>query len=133
MEIRGPPRTALGRRAGAVESVRVDFEKLGVFYLGRVLDPASREPTPELLLYDARDLTTHAVIVGMTGSVRRLVPGQGAAARPRGEGGAVRAAAVARWSPRPSGATPPQRAQPHRAATVGGRAPVPGAEEAWRW
>src|SRR5262245_28788789 len=61
-----------GARAGpgsrAVESARVDFEKLGVFYLGRVLDPASGEPTPELLLYDARDLTTHAVIVGMTGS-----------------------------------------------------------------
>jgi len=46
----------------------VDFEKLGVFYLGRVLDPASREPTGELLLQDARDLTSHAVIVGMTGS-----------------------------------------------------------------
>src|SRR5262245_58150467 len=61
-----------GARAGpgsrAVESARGDFEKLGVFYLGRVLDPDSREPTPELLLYDARDLTTHAVIVGMTGS-----------------------------------------------------------------
>ena len=46
----------------------MDFEKLGVFYLGRVLDPASREPTGELLLQDARDLTSHAVIVGMTGS-----------------------------------------------------------------
>ncbi|HEX7035481.1 MAG TPA: DUF87 domain-containing protein [Pseudomonadales bacterium] len=41
-----------------------DFEKLGAFYLGRLAD---REP-PELLLYDSKDLTTHAVIVGMTGS-----------------------------------------------------------------
>ncbi len=39
-----------------------DFEKLGLFYLGRALDP----PTP--LLYDASDLVTHGVIVGMTGS-----------------------------------------------------------------
>ena len=44
-----------------------DYEKLGVFYLGRRHDPA-RGPLDELLLYDARDLTTHGVIVGMTGS-----------------------------------------------------------------
>jgi hypothetical protein len=45
-----------------------DFEKLGAFYLGRVVDPASGTPTDDLLLYDSRDLTTHAVCVGMTGS-----------------------------------------------------------------
>ncbi len=45
-----------------------DFEKLGVFYLGRRHDPERGAPTDELLLYDARDLTTHGVIVGMTGS-----------------------------------------------------------------
>ncbi len=45
-----------------------DFEGLGVFYLGRRVQPESGETTPEPLLYDARDLTTHAVIVGMTGS-----------------------------------------------------------------
>lgn len=44
-----------------------DFEKLGVFYLGRGVDPASGAPG-DLLLYDAKDLTTHGVIVGMTGS-----------------------------------------------------------------
>lgn len=44
-----------------------NFEKLGLFYLGSVLDQ-SRKPSPEPLLYDARDLTTHAVCVGMTGS-----------------------------------------------------------------
>jgi hypothetical protein len=47
---------------------RQDFEKLGVFYLGKRHDPASHETTDELLLYDSRDLTTHAVCVGMTGS-----------------------------------------------------------------
>jgi hypothetical protein len=46
----------------------VDFEKLGAFYLGRVVDPATGARTDEPLLYDARDLTTHAVCVGMTGS-----------------------------------------------------------------
>lgn len=46
----------------------MDFEKLGDFYLGRVVDPQDYRLTDELLLYDASDLTTHAVIVGMTGS-----------------------------------------------------------------
>src|SRR3954447_8004134 len=45
-----------------------DFERLGVFYLGRDYDLATRKPTENLLLYDAKDLTTHAVCVGMTGS-----------------------------------------------------------------
>lgn len=44
------------------------FEKLGSFYLGREVDPADPEATGPLLTYDARDLTTHAVAVGMTGS-----------------------------------------------------------------
>jgi hypothetical protein len=39
-----------------------------VFYLGRYLQPATGEPTGDAVLYDSRDLTTHAVIVGMTGS-----------------------------------------------------------------
>src|SRR5215204_504661 len=45
-----------------------DFEKLGVFYLGRVYDAATGKATDEPLLYDSRDLVTHAVCVGMTGS-----------------------------------------------------------------
>src|SRR5678810_550262 len=45
-----------------------DFERLGVFYLGRNYDLATRKPTDELLLYDSKDLTTHAICVGMTGS-----------------------------------------------------------------
>ncbi len=45
-----------------------EFEKLGEFYLGRVRDPEARATTEEPVLYDAKDLTTHAVCVGMTGS-----------------------------------------------------------------
>lgn len=45
-----------------------DYEKLGAFYLGRTVDAATGQVSPEPLLYDSRDLTTHAVCVGMTGS-----------------------------------------------------------------
>lgn len=45
-----------------------DYEKLGVFYLGKHYDPTTQTLKPELLLYDTKDLTTHAVCVGMTGS-----------------------------------------------------------------
>ena len=45
-----------------------DFEKLGAFYLGRPYDLKEKKPAPGLLLYDSRDLVTHAVCVGMTGS-----------------------------------------------------------------
>jgi hypothetical protein len=45
-----------------------DYEKLGVFYLGREVDPKDNSLTDNLVLYDSRDLTTHAVCVGMTGS-----------------------------------------------------------------
>lgn len=45
-----------------------DFEKLGVFYLGKQYDMAARAVRDDLVLYDAKDLTTHAVCVGMTGS-----------------------------------------------------------------
>src|ERR1700741_2633497 len=39
-----------------------EFEKLGVFYLGK------SKANEDLLLYDSKDLVTHAVCVGMTGS-----------------------------------------------------------------
>ena len=45
-----------------------DFEKLGVFYLGRPYDLAKKKAKPGWLLYDSKDLVTHAVCVGMTGS-----------------------------------------------------------------
>jgi hypothetical protein len=40
----------------------------GSLYLGRLLDPASSEPTGETLQLPSHNLTTHGVIVGMTGS-----------------------------------------------------------------
>jgi DNA helicase HerA-like ATPase len=45
-----------------------DYEKLGAFYLGKVFDAGASKLSAEPLLYDSRDLTTHAVCVGMTGS-----------------------------------------------------------------
>jgi len=50
------------------KAVASDFEKLGVFYLGRPYDLAAKKPKDGLLLYDSKDLVTHAVCVGMTGS-----------------------------------------------------------------
>ena len=45
-----------------------DFEKLGLFYLGREYDVAAGKRLDAPVLYDSRDLVTHAVCVGMTGS-----------------------------------------------------------------
>jgi DNA helicase HerA-like ATPase len=50
-----------------------EYEKLGAFYLGRVRPDDGEEDSEgtdadAILLYDSRDLTTHAVCVGMTGS-----------------------------------------------------------------
>jgi hypothetical protein len=45
-----------------------EYEKLGAFYLGRPYDIAAGEAEPGLVLYDSKDLVTHAVCVGMTGS-----------------------------------------------------------------
>ncbi|MEM8601367.1 MAG: DUF87 domain-containing protein [Bacteroidota bacterium] len=49
------------------------FEGLGTFYLGAPVDPETGErlaerPADAPVLYDAADLTTHAAIIGMTGS-----------------------------------------------------------------
>ncbi|MEM8558282.1 MAG: DUF87 domain-containing protein [Bacteroidota bacterium] len=49
------------------------FEGLGTFYLGAPIDPTTGErlverPADAPVLYDAADLTTHAAIIGMTGS-----------------------------------------------------------------
>lgn len=40
-----------------------DYEKLGAFYLGR-----RQDGDKDIVMYDSRHLTTHAMIVGMTGS-----------------------------------------------------------------
>ncbi|MFK7742208.1 MAG: ATP-binding protein [Planctomycetota bacterium] len=46
----------------------IDYEKLGVFYLGKRVAPETGERTEEPILYDSKDLTTHGMCVGMTGS-----------------------------------------------------------------
>ncbi len=44
------------------------IEKLGSFYLGKEYDLVNKKLLDAMVNYDARDLTTHAVCVGMTGS-----------------------------------------------------------------
>ena len=44
------------------------YERIGVFYLGKRVKDAAGTPTDEQILYDTKDLTTHAMCVGMTGS-----------------------------------------------------------------
>lgn len=44
------------------------FEKLGVFYLGRLYDLSQRKSEDVPLLFDSKDLVTHALVIGMTGS-----------------------------------------------------------------
>jgi hypothetical protein len=46
----------------------IDFEALGKLYLGRHFEPDRGEPNEIPVLYDSKDLTTHAFCVGMTGS-----------------------------------------------------------------
>ena len=45
-----------------------DFEKLGVFSLGRPFDLGANEPKDRPLWYDTTDLVTQAVFMGITGS-----------------------------------------------------------------
>ena len=45
-----------------------DLDRLASFYLGREYDLAAGRVLDQPVLYDARDLTTHAVCLGMTGS-----------------------------------------------------------------
>lgn len=44
------------------------YEKLGVFCPGSPCQPGEGRPGQGLILYDSKDLVTHAVCVGMTGS-----------------------------------------------------------------
>ncbi|MBU2445319.1 MAG: ATP-binding protein [Bacteroidetes bacterium] len=46
----------------------IDYEKLGVFYLGKEYDQKEKKLSENFILYDSKDLTTHAMCVGMTGS-----------------------------------------------------------------
>ncbi|MGJ8642058.1 MAG: ATP-binding protein [Luteolibacter sp.] len=50
-------------------SIKVeDYEKLGQFYLGKEYDLEKKEVTDDLVMYDSKDLVTHGVVLGMTGS-----------------------------------------------------------------
>jgi Helicase HerA, central domain len=55
-------------RSAVTKKSMQDFEKLGAFYLGKRFDTRNDALSDELTLYDSKDLTTHAVIIGMTGS-----------------------------------------------------------------
>lgn len=44
------------------------YEKLGAFYLGRGYDIGTKELKDDLIMYDSKDLVTHGVVLGMTGS-----------------------------------------------------------------
>src|SRR5947208_3868461 len=46
----------------------MNIEGLGTFYIGRSYDKAANKPLDEPVLYDSKDLVTHALCVGMTGS-----------------------------------------------------------------
>jgi hypothetical protein len=50
------------------EDAMEDFEKLGQFYLGRKHNPSTGRLEEALVMYDSKDLVTHGVCVGMTGS-----------------------------------------------------------------
>ncbi len=45
-----------------------DYEKLGVFYIGKKYDIENRKLQDEYVLMKSKNLTTHAAIIGMTGS-----------------------------------------------------------------
>ena len=54
-------------RRGAHERTMQDYEQLGAFYLGSGYDLIGRKRRSELVLYDSRHLTTHALCVGHDG------------------------------------------------------------------
>ncbi len=45
-----------------------DYERLGVFYLGRYYDLVAKRPKDDLVLFESKNLVTHGLVVGMTGS-----------------------------------------------------------------
>jgi hypothetical protein len=61
------PVPLFGKRNFGGETME-DFEKLGQFYLGRRHNLASNGLEEALVMYDSKDLVTHGVCVGMTGS-----------------------------------------------------------------
>jgi hypothetical protein len=64
----GPDETRSTSDSRPDAGARIDIEGLGVFYLGRKVDPETGRAGREPLMVDARRFTTHCVCVGMTGS-----------------------------------------------------------------
>jgi hypothetical protein len=58
----------------------------GHLYLGERIEPSSRKRGGRAVLLDAADLTTHGVVVGMTGSGKTGAAGRPAHAGPRAQG-----------------------------------------------
>src|SRR6478735_8501297 len=56
------------QHAGIMSIPSADFEKLGQFYLGREYDLDTKTIADDPVLYDSKDLVTHGVVLGMTGS-----------------------------------------------------------------
>jgi hypothetical protein len=59
---------SIGKHVAVMLISASDYEKAGQFYLGRECDVASHEANGDLVLYDSKDLVTHGVVLGMTGS-----------------------------------------------------------------
>lgn len=94
-----------------------DYEKLGAFYLGGPYDPFGGRAEDGLVLYDSKDLVTHAVRFG-TGSGKTRPPAGGTVEeRARGVGagpGPPRAAARPVMPPEVAQYFVPARCQPRR-------------------
>jgi hypothetical protein len=68
-ELPSPTSEQIAKAAPATEpQPAADIEQPSSFYLGREYDLAAKSVLDRPILYDARDLTTHGVVVGMTGS-----------------------------------------------------------------
>src|SRR5690606_24778535 len=66
--LRRGPLSAAVRPPSRSRAMTQHYEKLGACYLVRDIDPESGSVTDEVVLYNSRDLSTHAVIIGMSGS-----------------------------------------------------------------
>jgi len=66
--LRPPDAPPVSQPAAPPPATPVDFEGLGVFYMGERVDPDSGRGLAEPVLLKAKRLCTHAVCVGMTGS-----------------------------------------------------------------
>ena len=58
----------MGCRVVGMSEAVSGYEELGKFYLGKHYDLDAKKVEDELVLYDSKDLVTHGVVLGMTGS-----------------------------------------------------------------